>query len=346
MPQITFVDKPAPQQTSNQSQSDSKARAIAALMGSGTGQQPTAQVVNQNNISPEESSAIKASNQPEQSQDTGNTDNSEATTETAPKEELLSSQYAVLARKEKALRAKAAAQDAQLKQREATLTAREAELASKANPNLSNYISKDQLKQNALGVLSELGISYDQLSQEALMSQSPEMQALRQYRQEMDQELQKVREEQANTRKSYDQQQAQAYQQALNQIRTETKQLVFTDPNFETIKETGSVNDVVDLIEQTFKEEGTLLTVEQAAQMVEDHLVEEALKISRIRKISERLKPVEKPTAAQSQATGAPQQSKSAQPQQMKTLTNSVGSTRPLTAKERALLAFRGELNK
>lgn len=347
MPTITIVDKPVPTSTSqSQSNADSKARAIALLTGHSSQAQATpAQVANQNSISPEEMSAVKTS---ETQEEAVQADTSEVTPDTASKEEApLSTQYAVLARKEKALRAKVIAQEQQFKQREAALNARETELSSKSTQDLTNYISKDKLKQNALGVLAELGIDYDQISQQALAASSPEAQAFRQYKQEMDAELQKVREEQANTRKSYEQQQTQAYQQALTQIRNEAKALVSADPAFEMTKETGSINDVVDLIERTFKEEGTLLTVEQAAQAVEDHLVEEAMKISKIKKIQERLKPVQKPTAAQSQATGAPQQSPSAQPQaQMKTLTNAVGSTRPLTAKERALLAFKGELVK
>lgn len=348
MPTITVVDKPAPTQTQDKSASDSKARAIAILTGN-TQQAQTqpAQVANQNNISAEEVSAISIKPEETLTTEPGQTDTTEATQTTTDSEAPLSTQYAVLARKEKALRAKVVAQEQSFKQREAQLSAREAELSSKSTQDLTNYISKDKLKQNALGVLAELGIDYDNISQQALAAQDPNAQALRQYKQEMDAELQKVREEQVNSRKSYEQQQAQAYQQALNQIRTEAKALVSADPSYEMTKETGSVNDVVDLIERTFKEEGTLLTVEQAAQAVEDHLVEEALKISKIKKIQERLKPVVKPTAAQSQATGAPQQSPSAPKEtQLKTLTNAVGSTRPLTAKERALLAFKGELNK
>lgn len=354
MAQITYVDKPtANLNTSSSPQSDAKSRALAILAGNTTQAQVTpAQVADQNNISPEEAGALKSKSTEtieETPTEQRNNGTDEATTETASTEEApLSTQYAVLARKEKALRAKIVAQEQQFKQREESLNARAAELESKSSTDLTNYISKDKLKQNALSVLAEMGIDYDQLSQQALESQSPEAQAFKRYRQELDGELQKVREEQANTRKSFENQQQQAYQQALNQIRTETKQLVFTDPAFETIKETGSINDVVDLIEQTFKEDGTLLTVEEAAQMVEDHLVEEALKLSRIGKIRDKLKPVEKPTAAQSQATGAPSEQNKTAPQQpqMKTLTNAVGSTRPLTAKERALLAFKGELSK
>lgn len=352
MPQITIVDKPnatISDGKSNQAQ-DSRQRAIAALMGSQPGQSQNqnnqqSPIVDQSKISVEELAAVS----PEQPQEE-RADNVEGQVEeptkpseevTQPeKEEPLSTQYAVLARKEKALRAKAVAQEQQMKQREAALTVREQEMASKSTIDPSKYISIDDLKRNAFSKLSELGISYDDISQQALVAQTPEAQYLRQMRQEIDGELQKVREEQANTRKSFEEQQAQSYKQALNQIRNEAKQLVNADPAYETIKETNSHNDVVDLIERTFKEEGTLLTVEQAAQAVEEHLMEEALKIARIKKIQERLKPKE---PAKQQAS-LPKQEQA--PKELKTLTNSVGSTRPLTAKERALLAFKGELNK
>lgn len=335
MAQITYVDKPAPAQTSQNQAQDSKARAIAMLTGNTQqGQAQPSQVADQNNISPEEASALKT-------KPTGQSDKEEVTQTASEEEAPISTQYAVLARKEKALRAKVVAQEASIKQREAALTARETEIQSKSSTDLKNYISIDKLKQNALSVLAEHGIDYDQISQQALELQSPEAQAYRRYKQEMDVELQKVREEQATTRKSYDEQQAQAYQQAISQIRTEAKQLVYTDPSFDTIKETGSVNDIVELIERTFNEDGTLLTVQEAAQAVEDHLVEEAMKISSLRKIQERLKQAQQSTKSEvspQQVNGNTQQN------QMKTLTNAVGSTRPLTAKERALLAFKGEL--
>ena len=335
MAQITFVDKPSATPIGQPSpQSDARARAIATL----TGNIPQgSQGINQNSISVEETGALKQSTAPVEQPDT-----TEATPPTT-KEEPLSTQHAILARKEKALRAKVIAQEQSLKAREAALAAREAEINAKANQDLSNYIPKDKLKQNAYSVLSELGVSPDTYAQQALMAQSPESQYIQQMRTELEAELQKVREEQANTRKAYEEQQAQSYQQALNQIRTEARQLVNSDPSYETIKATGTVNDVVDLIERTFKKNGNLLTVEQAAQAVEDHLIEEAIKMTRIKKIQDRLKPTT-PVAAQQ-----PAKAQTPQPQasnQMKTLTNAVGSTRPLTAKERALLAFRGELNK
>lgn len=336
MPTITVVDRAAPTQTGQSAPgSDAKQRAIQALMGS-TGNTQQTPVVNPSQVSVEERGATKTENTTAITEDT----TSEQEAPQAAKEEPISSQYAILARKEKALRANAAKQEQTFKAREAALAAREAELTSKGTFDSSKYVSIDDLKRDAYRVLTNNGVTYDDISQQALASQSPEAQYYQRLREEMNQELQKVRDEQAQTRTAHQQQEAQAYQNALNQIRSEARQLVTSDPAFETIKETGSVNDVVDLIERTFKEDGTLMTVEQAAQAVEDYLVEEALKISKIKKIQNRLGVQAAKPAAKTQAPN-PQEANN-----LKTLTNSVGNTRPLTAKERALLAFKGELAK
>jgi hypothetical protein len=344
---ITPQSAPAPQASGQSAtQQDAKARAIAALMGSNNQQ---IQDVNQNNIAPEDQTALRSPTQEQRqtASDDGTTPPKEVTT--APTEEPLSTQYAQLARREKAIRAKAIAQEQSFKAREAALIAREAETTSKSTQDLSNYISIDKLKQNAFSELAKLGVTYDQLSQQAMNAQSPEMQAVQAMRDELQGELQKVREEQANSRKTYDQQQAQSYQQAVNQIRTEVNQLVKSDPSYEMTKTTNSVNDVVSLIERTFKESGELLTVEQAAQAVEDHLIEEVLKVSQTKKVQERLKAVAASNAAKAAAAApakeAPTQQTTGQQNNIKTLTNAVGSTRPLTAKERALLAFKNELH-
>lgn len=356
---IIPVNPSAPISTSDaptQASQDARSRAIAMLSG-GSPNNSQAAVPNQNSISIESLSAaspqaLKTDPQALQTtQISGNNDSTEGSTPsteatTAPKEEPpLSTQYAVLARKEKALRQKVVAQEQQLKSREAALQAKEAELQAKSTQDFSNYISKDKLKQNAFSVLSELGVNYDQISQQALAAQSPEYQTIQQLKQEMSEELQKVREEQANSRKAYAQQQAESYQQALRQIRNEASELVKSDPSFETIRETRSVNDVVTLIERTFKEQGTLLTVEQAAGLVEDQLIEEAMKISSIKKIQDRLKSASKPVAQQSAPQAQAPKTTEAAAQKLTTLTNNMTSTKQLSAKERAILAFKGQLS-
>jgi phosphopentomutase len=119
----------------------------------------------------------------------------------------------------------------------------------------------------------------------------------------------------------------------------EASSLVKNDPNFEAIRASGkgAVKQVVQLIERTFDQDGILLTVEEAAQAVEDHLVEEATKLTRIGKIQQRL-------AANAKTAQKPVQTTGQSPQASKTLTNTMSTARPLSARERALLAFKGEL--
>lgn len=336
-----------PIEAPKQAMSAARARAIAMVAAQG-GQGQMAQQLPQQGISPEESVEMKTDEAPEHI----NTSETEVSGEdtstpeqevTKPTKEVpLSTQHALLAKKEKALRARIVAQEQSFKQKEADLQAREAAMTEKSTQDFTNYISKDKLIKNPLMVLESLGVTYEQLAEAAITQSSPEAKYMQSMRGELEEELRKVREEQANTKKSFEEQQANAYKQALNQIRNEVNQLVQSDPSFEMIKATGSVGDVVELIERTFKENGTLMTVDQAAQAIEDDLLEEAQKISQFKKVQDRLKSaVQSKAAAQPLAKSVPQQS-SAQP--MKTLTNAVSNTRPLSAKERALLAFRGEL--
>lgn len=244
-----------------------------------------------------------------------------------PKEDPLSAQYAALARKERAMREQAKAIKAQeegMRQREEAM---KSDYASK-------YIQKDRIQSDPLGALSELGLSYEQITEMVLnqgnrpdITKDPlvvQMQA----------EIKRLSELAEKSQKDQVEGQTKAYQQAVAQIKREASTLVFTDPAYETIKETGSVNDVVELIEATYRDEDRIMSVEEAAKLVEEHLIEEAMKLTKLKKIQERLKPVAPASQLQD-----PKQS-----QPSKTLTNAVGGSRKQTPRERALAAFKGEL--
>ncbi len=331
---------PAIQQTmSTTTNSQARANAIAKLTAVPT-QSP---VQNQNAIAPEEMGALipkpklEDAIKPETSEVQSTEQNSQ------PKEDPeISRQYAQLARQEKALRAKALQQEQTLKAREAALAAKEAELTGR-QPDPSKYVSRDQLRQEALRLIDLGEIPYDEITNRALNSTptDPRMEAtISQLKQQIDE----LKQQTELAKKSQADQQTQAYQAAVKQITTDVKKLVFTDPNFETIKATNSVKDVVELIEETFKSDGYVMSVEDAANEVENYLIDEAMKITQIDKIKKRLG-----QNAQSAKPSAPTQSQvSQEPQQqqptMRTLTNSVNSSRKLSAKERAVLAFKGEL--
>lgn len=253
----------------------------------------------------------------------------------APKaaEEPISSQYAALARREKALRA----QSEQFKQRELALKAREDALTAVSTPKAkefdeSKYVSRDKLKSSTFEVLAEEGLTYEDLVERAMNAPKPEELARKQYEKSIDEKLAKLEAAQEDAKKQSSEQQKQAYDQALNQMRNQTKSLVASDPAFEAIKETNSVEDVIDLIKQTFEQDGELLSVEEAATQVEAYLIEEAMKLTRIKKIQQRH--LEASTKASAPTTSNPQ---------LKTLTNSTSASRTLSSRERAMLAFKGE---
>ncbi len=321
-------------------------RAIARLSGNNSIAQEHP-VQNPSSVSPEEMTAVKSPSQESERKHISEgepatlpVDSEKPSIEaTKPDEEPLSSQYANLARKEKALRAKAQAQEQALKAREAALQAREEAIKSKDSEYQSKYISKDRLSQDPLSTLSELGLTYDQLTNLALNAPKPEDVARAQELQSLKDEIKALKDHNEKSSKSQEEGQKNAYKQAVDQIRSEATQLVSANPEFETIKETGSINDVVDLIEQTFKQDGVLLGVEEAAKMVEDYLIEEAMKIFKISKIKNKFQSAPATPTTPVKTPGEPVK----QQQTMKTLTNNISSSRQLSARERAILAFKGE---
>lgn len=327
---------------------DSRERAIAKLMGNAPQQEAPTAVPNPSRVSPEEMSAIVSKSDNTASVEAEvHQEASEATSEPAPQEkpaseDPVSKQFALLARKEKALRAKQQQMEASIKAREAELAAKQAELEAKSSSfDPSKYISKDRFKSNPLEVMAETGLSYDEIVQQ-LVNQTPIDPRINATISKLEETNRKLQERLDKFEESNKTQQDQAYEAAVNQIRTETKKLVTSDPSYEMIKLTGSIEDVVDLIKQTHAKDGILMSVEEAAQEVEDYLLEEAMKLTKANKIKQKLEPARTAQVQPQTQTQEPNPAK--QPQQMKTLTNTAASTRKLSARERALLAFKGEL--
>lgn len=330
-----------------------KAKAIAAFNGNGrlaVGEQPATQVVqNQSAVGVEELSAIKA---PE-SDIKANTEQTSAAEETLtaePKEETpqaedpaLARQFAQLARQERALQAKKMQQDNAIKAKEQELKAREDVLTAKDSQYKSGYISKDKLKENPLLVLSEAGVSYEEITQQAmgLNQMDPRLEA---HINKLEAKIAQLEESNETGKKFQVEEQTKAYESAKKQIKNDVTKLV-NKPNadFETIKATGSYDDVVDLIERTYKEDGILLGNEEAAQMVEDYLIEEAMKITQISKIKSRMQQAQDALTKKVEQKQTPPTETKPQQQQMKTLTNNASASRPLSARERAIAKFKGE---
>lgn len=325
---------PAPTTNSSSAQ-DARARAIARLTAAPNhaAEQP---VPNATQISPEEMGAIV------KKQDELDTGEIKAASPEEPieapkaKEDPLSSQYATLARKERALRQ----QIQQFKAEQEKYKADQAAQSQTKAPelDLSKYVDRERLKADPLSVFEEAGLSYDEIVEQVLArSQIQTDPRLKTQLAKMEAEIKAARDEAKALRDAQENSQKQSYQQALAQIRSEVNKVAFTDPNYEMIKATNSMNDVVELIEETFKADGNLLSTEEAMQLVEDHLLEEAIKLSKVKKLQQKLAA---PAAPQKPVT------KTEQPQQSKTLTNSMSGSKPMSARERAIAAMEGKLHK
>lgn len=318
-------------------------KAIAKLLEAAKPVNAQAEVVQDpTHVSPEEMGAIQAPetkqiNTSESVETPSVSTDSVESPQAVEKEAKLSSQYANLARREKALRFK----EQQLKAREEAFRSPE----PKAPPvDLSRYVDRDSLMKDPFSVLNDLGLSYEQLTNLALNQPKPEDVAQRKAFEGLQNDIKTLREEQQKVKQAYEDTQVQARSQALKQIERDVKNLVVTNEAYETIRETNSMKEVVDLIERTFDQDGILLDIEDAAREVENYLVEEALKLSKLKKIQQRLQ-LKEPASSKAQTAQKPEKSQQpSQQQNLKTLTNSVGTSRQLNARERAILAMKGEL--
>lgn len=313
-------------------------RAIAKLMESPAPKENQSQrepVQNASQVSAEELpiTRYKESTQPATSVEESSSSVSEAT---KPKEDPMRAQYEQLARRERALRAKVQAQESAIKAREAAFAEREAAIKAKEAEYTSNYIPKSKFKADPLSVLTEEGISYDEITKAILNPQQQDPRILAEI-EKLKAEVQASRDAQTKAQEEYSAQKKQEYSQAVAQIKNETQRLVQNSPDYEMIRETKSVSDVVDLIEKTFAEDGILLSVEEAAKEVEEYLVSESLRLSKINKIRAQLQELQKPTQQQAPVNKQPQSG-------MKTLTNSANASKPMSSRERAIAAFKGEL--
>lgn len=332
------------------SQQEARARAIAKFSGEPTqAPQQHAQSpipTNPNQVSVEELGSVQSlqSNTVEEQveQEVTTEEVREVSKPAEVREEPPSnSQLAILARKERALRAKAQQQEAQIKSERDSWQQEKQAMEKRLQELESGYIPKSSLKQAALEAMSKGEISYDEFTHEMM---NPIDSRVTSTIQKLEAQVADLRGKLDASAKSYEDNQTASYQAAIKQIELDVKGLVKTDPSFEAIRFTRSERDVVELIEQTYKEEGYVMTVEEAAQQVEDYLVDEASKLAKLSKIQKRLSPpapVVKKAEVQDQ-TQTPNQSK--QPQPMKTLTNTNSGSRKLSSRERALLAFKGEL--
>lgn len=193
----------------------------------------------------------------------------------------------------------------------------------------ASYVNLENLKADPLKALAEAGISYDRLTELQLGQVNPDP------NQQLLDKIQELENRLAQVDEQFTKRDTAQYEAAVNQIRNDAKLLVDSDPTFETIKETGETESVVELIRKVFDAEGTILAVEEAARLVEDKLLENKLaEIERLSKLSKFKSRLGKLAETPAEASELQQQ------QTATTLTNEGTVSRPLSARERAIQAF------
>lgn len=236
----------------------------------------------------------------------------------------LSPQFAALAREKR---------EVQLERQKLEAEKQALSTQSTAGKSLEEY--KARIKANALSVLQEEGVTYDQLTEQILASnqEKAEVEALRA-------EVKALKDGFDTQSKSLSERDIATENQVKAQIRRNVDQLISQGDDFEMIREAGYAPKVVDLIDQVWKKEGILLDESEAASEIEKELLEESLKWAKLKKVQSRLSP------AQSQQTQPVQQDRG-NTKVMRTITNRDGvSSTSMSKRERAIAAMEGRLTK
>jgi hypothetical protein len=230
-----------------------------------------------------------------------------------------------------------AKKERQLRQMQKQLQEEKAALQKRAAEYETGYIPKSRLKDDLWGVLGEQGLSLEQMTEQLLNQPNMNDPATR----ALMSKIKALEDKQMHAEKQAAEAQQVQYDNAVKQISNEVKQLVDSSSDFETIKELGLVDNVVELIKETYETEGYILDIDAACKQVEEESIAELMKAVKLKKLQERLnpKPVEPVVEAPKQQTQ----------QALKTLTNNVTQTTTKKSSEkervaRAIAAFKGQL--
>lgn len=230
-----------------------------------------------------------------------------------------------------------ARKERQLNQQRKALEAEKQALKAKATEYETGYIPKSRLTEDPFGVLTEAGLSYEQLTERLLNQPNMADPAIK----AMMGKLKAIEDRQAFFDKQAQEREAKQYDDAKKAISNEVKLAVAAGDEYETIREAKCEEQVLNYIIDTYEKDGVLIDVAEACKHIENYLVEEGYKFAQLNKIQARLKPkTEEPVSPPA---------KTQQIQPLKTLTNAVAASKPTRSTDteriaRAMAAFKGEL--
>lgn len=205
--------------------------------------------------------------------------------EQSPEEkDEFASKFAALSRKEKALRQREQEMQARIEEMEAQLKAKE----EPKEPEQQELPLEYRLKNDPLGTLDKMGLSYDKLTQLVLNDgKLPTDMQMELMRQDLDSKYGKEIEALKNQIEEREKAQEEAkYQETIDGFKYELNN--FIDKNnekYELISANNASDLVFEVIENHFKETEKVLSNEEAADAVEEYLLEEAKKLAESKKL-------------------------------------------------------------
>lgn len=179
-----------------------------------------------------------------------------------PREQPRADRFAVLARKEAEVFRKAQA-----------VRQQQAEIARQAEEIRAFQSARQQALQNPLEALKSLGLTYEQVTDFVLNDNKPTPNLeVMSVRQELEEFKRQQREEQQQLLAQRREMEQQEIQQTIQQFQEEVNEYVTQhSETYELTALYNGANLVTQVIEEHFKQEGKLLSIPEAAKLVEEH---------------------------------------------------------------------------
>tara|TARA_R110000824_G_scaffold7968_4_gene36347 strand:+ start:763 stop:1653 length:891 start_codon:yes stop_codon:yes gene_type:complete len=235
-----------------------------------------------------------------------------------------SRQFAALARKERSLRQK---------EQELSNFSKEREQFQSQTTQLSDL--KKMARENPAKLLGELGINYDELTQQVINEGNPtEEQALRL-------ENEKLQDRLGKLEKVYETQQEQAQDAQINAARTQLvdniKNFVDDGGTFEMVQQHSAYDLVAEVMQEHYNKASEVMEYGEAAQFVEAYYMAEAERYLGSSKLQARFRELDKPRESETPeaAEQAVKRVKTLSNDNVTKITETSGST--LESKEKSL---------
>lgn len=220
---------------------------------------------------------------------------------------------------------------AALSRKEKELKQKEAELENKLKEFQSADTLREQLKQNPVKMLEEMGITYQDITEMVLNEGNPTPEMLiNKMKSEYEEKLESLRNEYLEDKKAEEEAK---YNAVIENFQQEIVEHVNSNEDYELIRAQDRADLVYDVIEEHYEETGRVLEINEAADAVEQYLLQEAKKLLKVKKLGGQLSDEEQ---QQLDDSGLENPSQKSEEKKSVTLTNNQTTTVP-NRRERAL---------